>query len=181
VNRRPLPFLALGAAAAIAIAGCGSSDDGGSTASAASSGGGLYGGGSDTSTAKAAPSDGGGAATIATKRTNLGTILVDGQGRTLYLWVADKGDKSVCDGACAKAWPPVLTDGAPQAQGGVNGDWLGTTERDDGTTEVTYKGHPLYTFVQDKAPGDVTGQGSDGFGADWWVVDTDGNAVTTAV
>jgi predicted lipoprotein with Yx(FWY)xxD motif len=181
MTRRPLPLLVLGATAVVALAGCGSSGNGGSTGAAASSGGGLYGGGSGTTaadpTASAASS---GPATIATKKTKLGTILVDSQGRTLYLWVADKGGKSVCNGGCAQAWPPVLTKGAPKAGGGVKANLLGTTRRDDGKTEVTYKGHPLYTFVEDRAPGDTTGQGSDGFGADWWVVSPAGQAITAA-
>jgi predicted lipoprotein with Yx(FWY)xxD motif len=73
----------------------------------------------------------------------------------------------------------VLTKGAPKAGGGVKANLLGTTRRDDGKTEVTYKGHPLYTFVEDRAPGDTTGQGSDGFGADWWVVSPAGQAITS--
>ncbi len=135
-------------------------------------------GGSTAAAAPAADSSGSGAATIATSKTDLGTILVDGQGRTLYLWVADNGDQSTCNGGCAQAWPPVLTDGAPKAGSGVTASLLGTTKRDDGKTEVTYHGHPLYTFVQDQAPGDTTGQGSDGFGADWWVVAPSGQAIT---
>jgi predicted lipoprotein with Yx(FWY)xxD motif len=173
VTRRPIPFLALGAGAVIALAGCGSSDNS-STGSAASSGGGPYGGGGSTT---AAPAPSSGAATIAAKSTDLGTVLVDGQGRTLYLWVADTGDKSTCNGGCAQAWPPVLTDGAPKAGAGVKASLLGTTKRDDGKTEVTYDGHPLYTFVQDKAPGDTTGQDSDAFGADWWVVAPSGQPI----
>jgi predicted lipoprotein with Yx(FWY)xxD motif len=164
---RPIPFLALGATAAIALAGCGSSG-GGSTAAAASS-----------SAATTAAASSGGAATIATRKTSLGTILVDGQGRTLYLWVPDKGGKSVCDGGCAQVWPPVLTKGAPKAGAGVKASLLGTTKRKDGTTEVTYKNHPLYTYVDDKAPGDTTGQGSGSFGAPWWVLSPAGNAITT--
>lgn len=170
MTRRPLPLLLAGAATVIAIAGCGSSESGGSTASAASS----------NASAKTAAAKSRGPATIGTKKTDLGTILVDGQGRTLYLWVADKGAKSTCYGGCAQAWPPVLTKGAPKASGAVNGDWLGTTTRKDGTKEVTYKGHPLYTFIQDQAPGDTTGQGSTGFGAAWWVVNAKGNAVTSS-
>jgi predicted lipoprotein with Yx(FWY)xxD motif len=177
MTRRPLPLLVLGATAVVALAGCGSSSGGGSTGAAASSGGGPYGAGSNTATAPAPSS---GPATIATKKTKLGTILVDSKGRTLYLWVADKGGKSVCDGGCAQAWPPVLTKGAPKAAGSVKANLLGTTKRADGTTEVTYEGHPLYTFVQDQAPGDTTGQGSNGFGALWWVVSPAGQAITAS-
>jgi predicted lipoprotein with Yx(FWY)xxD motif len=165
----------------VALAGCGSSGHGGSTGAAASSGGGLYGGGASTTAADTTASvASSGPATIATKKTKLGTILVDSKGRTLYLWVADKGGKSVCDGGCAQAWPPVLTKGAPKAAGSVKANLLGTTKRADGTTEVTYEGHPLYTFVQDQAPGDTTGQGSNGFGALWWVLSPAGQAITAA-
>jgi predicted lipoprotein with Yx(FWY)xxD motif len=179
MTRRPLPLLVLGATAVVALAGCGSSGNGGSTGAAASSGGGLYGGDANTTAAPPAKSSSG-TATIATKKTKLGTILVDSKGRTLYLWVADKGGRSVCDGGCAQAWPPVLTKGAPKAAGAVKANLLGTTKRADGTTEVTYKGHPLYTFVEDHAPGDTTGQGSNGFGALWWVLSPAGQAITAA-
>jgi len=180
MTRRPIPFLAIGATLAIALAGCGSSG-GGSTGSAAGSGGGLY---DDSPSAAAATtastSTANGPATIAAKKTSLGTILVDGQGRTLYLWDADTGSMSTCSGACAQAWPPVLTRGAPSAGSGVQASLLGTTKRADGTTEVTYHGHPLYTFAGDQHAGDTSGQGSDGFGAPWWVVSPAGQAVTSA-
>jgi predicted lipoprotein with Yx(FWY)xxD motif len=109
--------------------------------------------------------------TIATASTRLGKILVDSQGRTLYLFVADKGKTSVCNSAaCVQYWPPLLTKGAPKAGAGVNAMLLGTTKRADGTTEVTYAGHPLYYFIADKKAGDVTGQGVDSFGGPWYVV-----------
>ena len=121
----------------------------------------------------------GSTATLKTRRGDLGTFLVDGKGRTLYLFQKDKRKKSRCSGACASEWPPLLTSGKPKASGLARKSLLGTTKRKDGTKQVTYKGHPLYTFVGDKAPGDTTGQGSDGFGALWWVVGTNGNAITT--
>jgi len=178
VTRRLVPStLAVAALAAVAVAGCGSSNnDDGSASASGSSGGGAYGGGGSTASAASKSS---GAATISTRKSDLGTFLVDSQGRTLYLWVADKGSKSTCNGACAQAWPPTLTSGKPKAGKGVKASLLGTTKRSDGKTEVTYDGHPLYTFVQDKAPGDTTGQGSDGFGADWWVVAPNGKAITS--
>jgi len=178
MTRRPLPLLVLGATAALAFAGCGSSG-GDSPGAAASSGGGLYGGDGGAAPAPT-PASKSGPATIATKKTDLGTILVDGQGRTLYLWVADKGHKSTCNGACAQAWPPVLTSGKPKAGKGVKASLLGTTKRADGKTEVTYGGHPLYTFAGDQAAGDTNGQGSEGFGAYWWVVNpSTGKAITS--
>jgi predicted lipoprotein with Yx(FWY)xxD motif len=109
--------------------------------------------------------------------TRLGTILVDSGGRTLYLFAADTGSKSVCYGQCAGIWPPVLVHGAPQAGPGVNASLLGTTARTDGTVEVTYAGHPLYYFISDKKPGDVTGEGVNGFGAPWYVVAPSGMQV----
>ena len=107
----------------------------------------------------------------------LGQILVDGAGKTLYLFVADSGSSSTCYTACAQLWPPVLTSGPPQAGTGANASLLGTTTRTDGKTEVTYGGHPLYYFVSDKQAGDATGQGVDSFGALWWVVSPSGAAV----
>jgi predicted lipoprotein with Yx(FWY)xxD motif len=146
------------AAVALALAGCG----------------GSYGGSSD-----AAPAAGSGEASIALASSKLGKILVDGEGRTLYLFQADKGTASSCDGACASAWPPVTTTGKPVAGSGVSAAKLGTTERSDGTSEVTYNGHPLYTFAGDGAPGQTTGQGSNGFGAEWNVLSAAGNAIET--
>ena len=106
-------------------------------------------------------------ATIGVGSTRLGQVLVDGKGRTVYLFVADSGTKSTCKGsACVQYWPPVLTTGVPQAGAGANVSLLGTTTRQDGTTEVTYAGHPLYYFISDNKAGDVTGQGINGFGAD---------------
>ena len=109
----------------------------------------------------------------------LGQILVDEEGKTLYLFVADKGTASTCYTSCATIWPPVLTTGAPQAEGGAKASLLGTTTRTDGKVEVTYAGHPLYYFIQDKKVGDTTGQGVNGFGALWWVVSPSGAAITT--
>ena len=107
----------------------------------------------------------------------LGQILVDGKGLTLYLFVADTGTTSTCYTSCATIWPPVLTTGAPQAGAGANATLLGTTTRTDGKVEVTYAGHPLYYFVQDKAPSDTTGQGVNGFGGLWWVASPAGAAI----
>lgn len=109
----------------------------------------------------------------------LGQILVDGNGRTVYLFVPDQGTTSVCYGNCAGAWPPVLTHGAPLAGTGATASLLGTTTRKDGSTEVTYAGHPLYYFIADKAPGDVTGQKLNNFGGPWYVVSPAGAQITT--
>ncbi len=109
--------------------------------------------------------------------TKLGEVLVDSNGQTVYLFLADRGTTSNCNSAsCVQYWPPVLTDGAPQAGAGANVSLLGTTMRADGTTQVTYAGHPLYRFISDKKAGDVTGQGVNGFGARWYVVSPSGGA-----
>ena len=107
----------------------------------------------------------------------LGQILVEGSGRTLYLFLADKGTASACYGSCAAYWPPLLTSGQPQAGSGVNAALLGTTKRNDGSTEVTYAGHPLYYVVTDHNPGDASGQGVVNFGAAWQVVGPDGKPI----
>jgi predicted lipoprotein with Yx(FWY)xxD motif len=107
----------------------------------------------------------------------LGQLLVDDKGMTVYLFVADTGTASTCYTSCASIWPPVLTNGAPQAETGADASLLGTTTRTDGKIEVTYAGHPLYYFVQDKAAGDATGQGVNGFGGLWWVLTPSGAAM----
>jgi predicted lipoprotein with Yx(FWY)xxD motif len=108
---------------------------------------------------------------IGVASTRLGNVLVGPNGRTVYLFLADTATRSACNSSgCVQAWPPVLTKGAPKAAAGVNASLLGTIKRADGTTEVTYAGHPLYYFISDKKTGDVTGQGIDAFGAPWYVV-----------
>ena len=132
-------------------------------------------GGSNTPASTSTPS---GAATVAVAgNAKLGQILVDGSGRTLYLFEADKGTTSTCYGSCATYWPPLLTNGAPKAGVGVNASLLGTTKRNDGALEVTYGGHPLYYVVTDHNPGDATGQGVNNFGAPWEVVGPDGTKI----
>ncbi|MFI5284470.1 MAG: hypothetical protein ACHQ0J_15300 [Candidatus Dormibacterales bacterium] len=108
----------------------------------------------------------------------LGQILVDGSGRTLYLFVADTGTTSTCSGQCAQYWPPLLTSGQPIAGTGANASLLGTTPRSDGSTEVSYAGHPLYYVQTDKSPGDTTGQAVNNYGALWYVVGPDGKQIT---
>ena len=123
------------------------------------------------------PSGSGPASVVGTKTGSLGTFLVDGKGRALYLWEADHGATSACSGACAQAWPPLTATGTPKASGQVKSSLLGTTKRADGSREVTYDGHPLYYFEGDTTPGQTTGQGNDGFGAPWWVVSPAGKAI----
>jgi predicted lipoprotein with Yx(FWY)xxD motif len=119
-----------------------------------------------------------GPATVSMRSTTLGKVLVDGKGHTLYLFEKDKNAKSACSGACAKAWPPLLTKGTPKAAGATSTSKLGTTKRSDGTTQVTYNKHPLYTFIQDKGkPGSTKGEGLDAFGAEWYVLNKSGNKI----
>lgn len=115
--------------------------------------------------------------TVDLRKTEYWRILVDSKGITLYDFPADKGRTSVCYGACAALWPPLLTSGKPIAGPGVKGSLLGTTKRKDGKLEVTYNGHPLYYFVSDKKPGQMTGQGLNQFGAPWWVISAAGKEI----
>jgi predicted lipoprotein with Yx(FWY)xxD motif len=107
----------------------------------------------------------------------LGRILVDSKGITLYDFPPDKGTTSVCYGACAALWPPLLTHGKPVAGHGAHASLLGTTKRKDGKLQVTYGGHPLYYFVTDRRPGQTTGQGINQFGGPWWVISPAGKEV----
>ena len=118
-----------------------------------------------------------GAPTVSLRSTQLGQILVDGNGRTLYLYEADKSVISTCYGDCASVWPPLLTGGSPVAGPGVNQSLLSTTKRSDGSLEVVYGGHPLYYFVSDKQAGDTTGQAITSFGANWYVISAAGGKV----
>jgi len=148
------------AVVALVVAACGGS-----------SGGGAYGGGSTASK----PASGKGSVALAS--TQLGKVLVDGKGRTLYLFEADKGAMSKCSGACAAAWPPLTSSGKPTAGTGVVASKLGTAKRPDGTTGVTYAGHPLYTYAGDTAPGQTAGEGLTDYGAEWYALSAAGKTV----
>jgi predicted lipoprotein with Yx(FWY)xxD motif len=147
------------AAVAVVIAGCGGSS---------SSGGAAV-----KSGASAKP----GGAMVSARKTSLGTILVDAQGRTLYLFEKDKRDASMCDGSCASIWPSLTSAAKPLAGHGVVAGKLATAKRGDGHLQVTYAGHPLYTYAGDAKPGDATGQGLDQFGAEWYVLTPRGRKV----
>jgi len=116
--------------------------------------------------------------TIALRPTAVGKVLVGANGRTLYLFTADKGAKSACYGQCATYWPPLVA-GKPTAGTGLKASMLGTTKRKDGKLQVTYNGHPLYYFAADKKAGDIKGQGFVHFGGAWWTVSAAGAKVTT--
>jgi predicted lipoprotein with Yx(FWY)xxD motif len=116
--------------------------------------------------------------TVEVRTTRLGKILVDSQGRTLYLFKKDSRGRSACSGECAKFWPPLGVAGKPTAGSGINASKLGTISRSGGKRQVTYNGHPLYTFLQDSRPGQTNGQGVTAFGATWLVVSPAGNQIT---
>lgn len=189
----------LAVAGLLAIAGCGggssssgtTSGAGGESETAANSGGaeggGYYAGGAYGNESKessaAMESEGGaapagGATTAAVVKVmstpTLGKVIANGEGMTLYDFHKDKGTTSSCYGACAAAWPPLLTKGEPKATGGTQASLLGTTKRKDGTVQVTYKGHPLYGFVADHAAGETNGNGVTAFGAPWFALQPNG-------
>jgi predicted lipoprotein with Yx(FWY)xxD motif len=115
--------------------------------------------------------------TVSTATTSLGRVLVTRSGLTLYLFEKDRNGKSACAGKCAHFWPPLIAAGKPTAAGGANASMLGTTKRADGRLQVTYDHHPLYTFVKDKKKGQTSGEGIDGFGAQWYVASPAGTSV----
>jgi predicted lipoprotein with Yx(FWY)xxD motif len=119
------------------------------------------------------------AATVTNRTTNLGPTLADGTGRTLYLFKSDTPTMSTCYGSCASVWPPVSAASTPHATGGARADLLGTLRRTDGTTELTYKGHPLYYYAGDAKPGDTSGQGLNQFGATWYALTPGGGTIDT--
>jgi predicted lipoprotein with Yx(FWY)xxD motif len=119
-------------------------------------------------------------ATVSLRTTKLGTVIVNAKGRTLYLFARDKNGKSACSGSCATFWPPLVSAGMPTGGKGVASSLLGTTKRSNGSLQVTYNRHPLYTFKLDKAAGQTTGEGSAAFGAKWYAVSAKGTAVLKA-
>jgi predicted lipoprotein with Yx(FWY)xxD motif len=109
--------------------------------------------------------------------SNLGRVLVDAHGKTLYMWAHDRTAKSTCNGDCAEYWPPLVTRGKPLALAGAHANLLGTSRRSDGRLQVTYAGHPLYYFVKDSRAGQTNGEGLTGFGGRWDPVSASGLAV----
>lgn len=151
---------------ALAIAGCGSSDSGSMSAGESS----------ETTTSTPSGAGGTGAATFVSVASvpKLGSVIVNSEGFTLYDFDKDKGTKSSCYGECAKVWPPLTTTGTPQPSNGTSASKLGTTKRSDGTVQVTYAGHPLYTYVADTKPGDAKGNDFSSFGAQWYALKANG-------
>jgi predicted lipoprotein with Yx(FWY)xxD motif len=167
VLRRPLLALVALAAVGALAAGCGNG-----------SGSGGYGSGGSGGTASPASSGGSGVASVTAASSKLGMVLVDGGGRTLYLFEKDQKDQSACNGACVAAWPVDQSSGTPKAGSGVKASLLGMIKRGDGTTQVTYNHHPLYYYAGDSQPGQHNGQGLNAFGAAWFVVAPAGGAVS---
>lgn len=126
------------------------------------------------------------AATVAVVKVEstpeLGRVLVDAGGMTLYdshgdnpmLYQFDRPPTPACYEACARIWSPVMTAGAPQPGGGAERDLLGTIGREDGGMQVTYAGHPLYTYANDKLPGETNGDDAVSFGEAWHALEPDG-------
>jgi predicted lipoprotein with Yx(FWY)xxD motif len=146
-------------------------------ATACSSGGGGTSAASGTNPSTTAAGTGQ-PSTVGVAHNALGNILVDSQGRTLYLFQKDSGMTSACSGSCASAWPPLRSTAAPTAGNGADGSKLATTPRSDGDPQVTYNGHPLYTYVNDTKGGDANGQGVNAFGALWFVLSPAGMQVS---
>ena len=156
-TRLQLAIPAVGLLSLIALAGCGSSSS--TTASESTA----------AATTSTSASSGGGAGTVdVADNPKLGQVLVDSQGHTVYMFEKDESDESYCNGSCAKVWPPVTTKGQPQAGSGVSASKLTTLKRDDGSTQVVFDGHPLYTYVKDEDTEDAYGNGLDQFGAEWY-------------
>jgi predicted lipoprotein with Yx(FWY)xxD motif len=127
--------------------------------------------------ALAASHPAGAGAKVAVASSGLGRVLVDGRGRTLYLFEKDKNGRSACTGKCASFWPPLIAQGKPLATAGAKASLLGTTKRADGRLQVTYNHHPLYTFVKDTRKGQTNGEEVDAFGAEWYAVSAAGAKV----
>ena len=130
--------------------------------------------GDGNDTGAAGPTEGAAEASVAVEDSDLGQIAVDAEGRTLYVFLADEGSESTCYDECEASWPPLTVGGDPVAGEGVDGSLLATTERTDGSTQVTLDGHPLYYFAADETPDDMNGQG---VGDVWYVVSPEGEAI----
>ena len=150
------------AALALTVSACGSSGSS-SSGTAANT---PAAGGNSSSAASASGS------TVTEKTIGSQQVVVDSNGMTLYWFAIDTPTKSNCSGQCATFWPPVK--GPLTAGSGVTGT-LGTITRSDGTTQATYDGHPLYTYVGDKSPGQATGNGKNLSGGLWWEMTVSGS------
>jgi len=159
-------LLAVAAALLLLAAACGDDDDNGDNTATGSN---------DQTTSTTAAQESGGGTEVKVADTDLGSVLVGADGKTLYVFDNDQGSTSSCEGGCASTWPPLATDGDPTAGDGVDASLLGTTDRSDGTKQVTYDGHPVYNYSGDTAAGDTNGQGVGGI---WWAIGGDGQKIT---
>jgi predicted lipoprotein with Yx(FWY)xxD motif len=169
-SRRAVALLAAAVIGLGVLAGCGGGSSSSSTASTAAKTT------STLPTPKPPPNAEEGTVFVSLgSATGLGEVLVDSEGRTLYAFSGDGGETPTCEGACAKAWPPLLDQsGEPQPSNGTGGARLGTVTRADGTRQVTYAGHPLYSFDGDKMPGEANGNGQSAFGGTWTALKDNG-------
>jgi predicted lipoprotein with Yx(FWY)xxD motif len=158
------PFALLATAALIGLTVLALASCGGDNSSTASSGA--------PKTASGRP------ATVGVENSDLGKILDNAQGRTLYLFQKDNGTKSACFGACASEWPPLRVSGKPTVGSGATASMVGTTSRSDGKPQVTYNGHPLYLYQGDNTQGDTNGQGLNAFGGGWFALSPAGQQVS---
>ena len=161
MTRRTLTYVVAAAAlllSALVVAGCG---------------------GSSSSSSPTIPKTSDGqAATLGVSNGDLGKVLVDSQGRTLYLFEKDTGTTSTCTSECAVNWPPLLANGMPTLGSGASASLIGTSKRPDGKSQVTYNGHPLYRFLKDTKAGDTNGEGLNAFGGSWFAVSAAGDKVS---
>lgn len=165
--KRLLIPAAVGASLLLAACGSGSTNST-STSSAASS-----------SSAASEPTSTSSALTIGTANGSVGTYLTGASGRALYVWTADPKGQSSCSGACANAWPPLTASSMPKVAGGANAANVSLISRSDGSKQVAYNGRPLYYYAGDAGPGMTNGQGSDQFGAKWWLINPSGTPIAT--
>jgi predicted lipoprotein with Yx(FWY)xxD motif len=130
----------------------------------------------------AIPSSNGGPATLKLMSSKDGMHLVDQSGRSLYLFKGDDTRDSYCYGACAAVWPALETSSMPHAGAGIQASALGTFKRDDGDTQVTYDGHPLYYYAGDgSTAGKTNGQEQEQFGAEWYLVNSSGKSLESGM
>ncbi|MCU1468212.1 MAG: hypothetical protein JWM72_4140 [Actinomycetia bacterium] len=164
IRSRPFVRSLAGAAVvpliALALAGCGSSNK--------------------ASASSPPTASNGQPATVGITNTGLGKILVDGQGRTLYLFQKDSGTTSACTGSCTTFWPPLTATGTPTVGSGANSSLIATAMRSDGKTQVVYNGHPVYLYTGDHKAGDTTGQGLVAFGGGWFALSAAGDQISSS-
>lgn len=156
--------------ASLLLAACGSSSSGSSSSSTAAS----------TTSHTSTPASTSAALTIGTASGSMGTYLTGASGRAVYLWSADKPDKSVCSATCAQYWPPLTASSMPKVSGSADAADITLITRPGGSKQIAYKGHPLYYYVADTSAGTTNGEGNDGFGHKWWLVSPSGSQITTS-